>query len=169
MMLLWLNVDTISGNNAVRGGGIHATSSTIAVYQPLGYRCSWTLQFISNRAENGSGLYLEVNAKLYALKSRPSSSNVNLLIFQDNHANYGGAIYVADDTNSGACSNDNECFIQTLALHRDYATDEELVNTLFSGNTAIGGANLFGGLLNRCIPSPFAEVYNNQRTYYSRN
>ena len=50
----------ISGNDAMRGGGIHATSSTVAVYliQP------WTLQFINNRAENGSGLYLEVNPKL---------------------------------------------------------------------------------------------------------
>ena len=46
----------------MRGGGIHVTSSTIAVYQP------WTLQFIENRAENGSGLYLEVNPKLYILK-----------------------------------------------------------------------------------------------------
>ena len=136
----------------MRGGGIHATSSTIAVYGP------WTLQFINNRAKNGSGLYLEVNAKLYVLKSRRSSGNVNLLIFQDNHANYGGAIYVADDTNSGACSPENECFIQTLPLHL-YPTSLVL-NILFSGNTASeGGANLFGGLLDRCIPSPFAEVY----------
>ena len=51
----------IYGNDAERGGGIHATSSTIAVYKP------WTLQFINNRAKNG-GLYLEVNAKLYVLK-----------------------------------------------------------------------------------------------------
>ena len=40
----------ISGNHAMRDGGIHATGSTVAVYQP------WTLQFINNRAENGSGL-----------------------------------------------------------------------------------------------------------------
>ena len=53
----------ISGNNAVRGGGIHASSSTIALYQ------YWTLQFINNRAKNGSGLYLEVNAKLYVATS----------------------------------------------------------------------------------------------------
>jgi predicted outer membrane repeat protein len=49
----------ISGNDAVRGGGIHATSSTIAMHEP------GTLQFINNRAKNGSGLYLELNAKLY--------------------------------------------------------------------------------------------------------
>ena len=53
----------ISGNYARRGGGIHATSSTVAVYQP------GILHFIHNRAENGSGLYLEANANLYILKS----------------------------------------------------------------------------------------------------
>jgi predicted outer membrane repeat protein len=26
------------------------------------------------------------------------------LLFRDNHADYGGAIYVADNTNAGACS-----------------------------------------------------------------
>ena len=153
---------TISGNDADRGGGIHATSSTIAVYQP------WTLQLISNRAENGSGLYLEISTKLYVFKSMLGSEH--LLIFQDNHASYGGAIYVDDDTNSGACLPDNECFIQTLALYQ--LTDHELQllskfntsksynNTLFFGNTASEqGANIFGGLLDRCIPSPFAEVY----------
>ena len=101
---------TISGNDAVRGGGIHATSSTIAVYQPC------TLQFINNRANNGSGLYLESAAKLYVLKRATGSEH--LLIFQDSHASYGGAIYVDDDTNSGACSPENECFIQTLALYQ---------------------------------------------------
>ena len=155
----------ISGNDAVRGGGIHATSSTVAVYQP------WTLQFINNGAKNGSGLYLEANAKLHVLK--PTYFEHNILMFQDNHANYGGAIYVADDTNAGACSPDNECFIQTLALYQIiYVGIDELINTLFSGNTASEqGTNIFGGLLDRCIPSPFAEVYRRFRedppSYYS--
>ena len=146
----------ISGNHAMRGGGIHATSSTVAVYQP------GTIEFINNRAESGGGLSVEVNSKLYILKPQKSLSDFDdehLLIFRDNHATiYGGAIYVADDTNSGACSPGNECFIQTLALHRYYPL--LLINILFSNNTASEqGANLFGGLLDRCIPSPFAEVY----------
>ena len=152
----------ISHNHAMRGGGIHATSSTVAVYRPT------ILQFINNRAENGSGLYLEVNPKLYVLSSPPSSDDAYLLIFSGNHANYGGAVYVADDTNSGACSPDNECFIQTLALHSFPIPDRSTVNIVFSDNTASEqGANLFGGLLDRCIPSPFAEVYLKQRTHYS--
>ena len=148
---------TISDNDAVRGGGIHVTSSTIAVYQP------WTLQFINNRAENGGGLYLEVNAKLNVLKRELMyrQSKRQLLLFEANHADYGGAIYVADNTNAGACLPDNECFIQSLPLYQDYVPGEnELINVLFSGNTASEqGANIFGGLLDRCIPSPFAEVY----------
>ena len=153
----------ISHNHAMRGGGIHATSSTVAVYQPT------ILLFINNRAENGSGLYLEVNPKLYILKSRRSRTDDEyLLIFSGNHANYGGAVYMADDTNSGACSPDNECFIQTLALHQNHYNMLDTVNILFSDNTASEqGADLFGGLLDRCIPSPFAEVYLKQRTHYS--
>ena len=146
---------TISCNAAVRGGGIHATSSTVAVYQP------GTLQFINNRAGNGSGLYLEINAKLYVLKIGPTSRKC--LLFRANHARYGGAMYVADNTNAGACSPDNECLIQTLALHQVTYNigKDELINILFVGNTASEqGANIFGGLLDRCIPSPFAEVYN---------
>ena len=156
---------TISGNYAMRGGGIHATSSTVAVYQP------WTLQFINNRAENGSGLYLEDNPKLYVLKSQSSRKDEYQLLFYDNYANYGGAIYVADDTNSGACSPNNECFIQTLALYQSIILYpfNSLINIHFSSNTASEqGANLFGGLLDRCIPSSFAEVYQQIQTpHYS--
>jgi hypothetical protein len=152
----------ISGNDAVKGGGIHATSSTIAVYQP------GTLRLINNTAKNGSGVYLEGNAKLYVIK-RSNSRSEHLLLFQTNHANYGGAIYVADNTNAGACSPDKECFIQTLGFYQDlYRTNDSrayvhgalLMNMLFSDNTASEqGANLFGGLLDRCIPSQFAEVF----------
>ena len=147
----------ISGNDAVRGGGIHATSSTIVVYEEL------TLQFINNRAKNGSGLYLEANAKLYVLKRTVSKHDI--LMFRDNHANYGGGIYVADNTNAGACSSDNECFIQTLALHPINYVEliNALINIFFFDNTASEqGTNIFGGLLDRCIPNPFAEVYNLQ-------
>ena len=152
----------ISNNQAMIGGGIHATSSTIAVHQP------GILDFTRNKADYGSGLYLEVNPKLYLMKT--STTYVTLLYFIGNHANYEGALYVADDTNSGACSPHSECFIQTLALHqnRDFNFDVDTVNMQFSGNTATGHeSDIFGGLLDRCIPSPFAEVYLKQSTHYS--
>ena len=155
---------SISNNYAMRGGGVHAKSSTITIHQPKG-----TLQFTNNRAENGGGLYLDVNPKLYILKTDGDTSGTNLLIFTGNHGNYGGAVYVADDTNSGACVPNIECFIQTLALYQ-YSYRINTVNIQFSGNTATEhGPNLFGGLLDRCVPSSFAEVYQKQqglRTQY---
>ena len=148
-------------NVAVRGGGIHASSSTIAVYQP------GTLQVTDNNAKFGGGLYLEVNPKLYILKNTPDDGSY-LMTLTGNHANYGGALYVSDDTNSGACSPDIECFIQTLALHQTSSSYLNTENLLFSENTASEqGLNLFGGQLDRCIPSPFAEVYLKQRIHYS--
>ena len=147
-------------NVAVRGGGIHASSSTIAVFQP------GTLQVTNNSAKFGGGLYLEVNPKLNTLKNTREQGVSYLMNLTGNHANNGGALYVSDDTNSGACSPDNECFIQTLALHQFSTRNTE--NILFSENTASEqGPNLFGGLLDRCIPSPFAEVYLNPRIHYS--
>ena len=150
-------------NVAVRGGGIHASSSTIAVYQP------GTLFITNNSAELGGGLNLEVNPKLYILKNREEYNKVSyFMTFTGNYANYGGALYVSDDTNSGACSADIECLIQTLALHQTSSSYLITENILFSKNTASEqGPNLFGGLLDRCIPSPFAEVYQKQRIHYS--
>ena len=153
-------------NVAVRGGGIHASSSTTAVFQP------GTLQVTNNSAELGGGIYLEVNPKLYILKNTAELYGFSyLMTLTGNHANYGGALYVSDDTNSGACSPDIECFIQTLALHQETSSKHLRLNTeniLFSENTASEqGLNLFGGVLDRCIPSPFAEVYLNRRIHYS--
>ena len=89
--------------HAVRGGGIHASSSSISVYQ------HGTPQLINNTAQtDGGGMYLQVNPRLYLLKSEPTffcyEDKKIIMMFTGNHANYGGAVYVADDTNSGACS-----------------------------------------------------------------
>ena len=149
-------------NSALRGGGIHATSSIIAVYQPS------TLQLINNNAEFGGGMYLEFNSKLYVQKYITVISRIYLLSFTGNNASYGGAVYVADDTNSGACSPDNECFIQILTFYLFHNSKLTTKSILFSENTATAqGSYLFGGLLDRCVPSPFAEVYRKQRIHYS--
>ena len=156
----------IVNNKAVEGGGIHASSSSIAVY------LSGTLKLISNSAKLGGGMYLKLSPKVYILKITDILYNIKYVLnFTGNYANYGGAVYVADDTISGACSSDNECFFQTLALYH-VVTNSSLklntVNILFSENTATEqGSNLFGGLLDRCIPSQFAEVYKNPIIHYS--
>ena len=162
----------ISDNYAMRGGGVHAKSSTITVYQ------QGTLQFINNSAINGSGLYLEISPKLYLLKDTFEgvySNRLFKLIFTDNQANYGGAMYLADNTNSGTCSPNIECFIQTLSLAIYPPVNLSTMNTInlqYSGNIATKqGPNLFGGLFDRCVPSSFAEVYIKQPSleaqYYS--
>ena len=153
---------TLFNNSALRGGGIHAISSTISVYQPA------TLKIFNNNAELGGGMYLEVNSKLYVLKEYRVYTEKAYLNFINNNAIYGGAVYV-DDTNSITCSAGSECFIQTLKLYSFLYFDTSKVNILFSGNTVTAqGFNLFGGLLDRCIPSQFAELlFSNETIYYS--
>ena len=146
----------VSNNYAMRGGGLHATGSSISVHQ------SGSLQFIDNCAVNGSGIYLEVNSKLYVLRKRPRPYiSEDLLVFEGNHASYGGgAVYVADETSSGSCLPNVECFIQTLALYPMESKYEKNISIHFSDNMANEqGSNVFGGLLDRCIPSPFTETY----------
>ena len=156
---------TISNNSAVRGGGIHAISSSITVYQ------QGELQLVNNSAVNGGGIYFEVNSRLSLLKSSPSFTEEieSLVTFESNSAKYGGAIYVADDTNSAACvSGLIECFIQTLEVHRVISQQLNIVNMFFHENTATDdGSNLFGGLLDRCIPSPFAEIHLKHREQHN--
>ena len=143
----------ISNNCAIRGGGIHATSSSIAIHQ------TGTLQLMDNSAVDGGAMYPKVNPKLYILHE--FAREYIFLEFKGNDANYGGAVYVADDTNSGACSLNIECFIQILAVYQllpnSSRTIEETV--LFSVNDASNqGFNLFGGLLDRCVLSLIAKT-----------
>ena len=154
----------LTNNSAVRGGGIRATSSTIAVYQ------TGTLQLINNNAKLGGGMYLELNSKLHVLKIAPNLESIYYLTFMGNNAYYGGAVYVADYTNTDSCIPDNQCFIQTFGLypvHDEYNIDT--VYMFFRNNTATEqGSNLFGGQLDRCIPNISAEIYVDKRTnYYS--
>ena len=141
----------ISNNHAMgQGGGIHAHSSQVTVHKPA------VLQFVNNSAQYGGAMSLEVNSKLYLLKSNYMNE---LFIFKDNHASYGGAIYVADETNPDACSSNFDCFFQTLngIIHRISSNNPSII---FDNNSAITqGSNLFGGLLDRCVQSPYAEIF----------
>ena len=59
-------------------------------------------------------------------------------------------MYVDDVTSTGACTTDTtECFIQSLSLNSN-----NKATIYFSENNATeDGSNIYGGLLNRCIPS----------------
>ena len=87
----------ISSNNATRGGGIYAIGSTINIDQP------GTLHLDGNTAEFGGGIYFTGYAKINLLNHDESFEYLGLRI-TGNQAILGGAVYVDDDTNSGACS-----------------------------------------------------------------
>ena len=152
----------ISQNFATRGGGIHSLGSTIIVHQP------GRLHLLNNSAVNGSGVYLQANSKLYIFKTSPGAGN--FLNFIGNYAKYGGAVYNDDDSNPGNCLPNNQCFLQTLGLYQSSHGLLHTTNIHFSDNIATAhGSDIFGGLLDRCVPSTFAEVYLKQNimTNYS--
>ncbi len=143
------------------GGSIHAFNSTISIRSTIAFlsnkaiekyggainvidsliEASGTVQFNSNQAKSGGGISFENST----LDTGPNFSAVAELSFTLNKANFGGALFVNDESESSLCSSDplysnvSQCFIQ----------DNLPVN--FHNNSAtIGGDNLFGGLLDRC-------------------
>ena len=175
---------TISSNTAAgKGGGIHAVSSSIkgtvtgskdtnisgrnTTEEYLG-----SLVYIeNNKAEHGGALFLEANSKVTLLKDYifETAMNVSALNFVGNTAVHGGAVYVDDESNSGACASNphernsikSECFIRVVATHTILTanTNYSLNNIDFDLNFAnISGSTLFGGLLDRCTVSLFNEV-----------
>ena len=161
-------LEILNNTAAEMGGGIQAISSSIKVYTGESQITTSVVHFSQNSAKKGGGLCLEVNAKLYVLKPYSSETSLYALHFLSNMAEYGGAVYVADDTNSVTCASTSyqthytstECFMQTLALHATVNSNVNLVNLNFTKNYAeISGSTLYGGLLDRCTVSPSAEVY----------
>ena len=169
-----------------KGGGIHAISSYIKANSTLKvtqYVDTAIINFTNNTAHRGGGLSLEANAKLVIYKYAkillltmyyPFMYNQSYaIIFSSNSADYGGAIYVNDSTNSGTCTK-TECFFQVLAhifgrnrlngtsdISLNYMRDTLKSKSLyFSENSAnISGSSLYGGLLDRCAVNQFSEVH----------
>ena len=178
----------ITSNTATeKGGGINAISSSISVtYIREAHTARSTLHFIANNTSKGGGLYLETNAKLYIFKvgSTQKVIHTRSIFLKGNSAEYGGAIYVADEANAGICqtshnllhSDITECFLQvlTLLLIELIQSSTNLTSLEFTNNSAqflTHGHVLFGGLLDRCTLSPFAEVYRykfKEANYYNR-
>ena len=136
---------TYSNNTALKmGGGLHTPNSYIII--------KGAVHFTNNEAINGGGISLERNAKL-------NGTLGEIINFASNRASqYGGALYVADETYPDICTaittqnitSITECFIASVFIN-------------FSDNFAgVSGVNLFGGLLDRCIthvkPSQIAEM-----------
>ena len=141
-----------SHNTAIFGGGIHAISSTIIVNQPA------ALHLENNvAAETGGGMYLTGSSKINLLRFINDENTYSALTFTENHAATGGAMFVDDNSNSGACRTTTECFIQSISLDPQFRpTDNQVVLYFADNNGTENGPSIFGGLLNSCTPSQFA-------------
>ena len=169
-----------------KGGGIHAVSSSMKLtvtgskYTDESGKINEVykgaiLNITGNTAQYGGAMFLEGYSKLTLLKDYifDSITNHNALYLIGNSAQSGGAVYVDDASNSDSCLSNpfevstpkSECFVSVVAAET-YVTANinfSLTNILFHLNSAkISGSSLFGGLLDRCIVSPFNEV---DRTY----
>ena len=166
-----------------KGGGLHAIGSSIKATSAITlqlqyyYYIGTRINFTNNAAERGGGLSLEANAKLYVLKYDVipyydyynttrifTATDTNTTIFTANKADYGGAVYVDDDTNSGACASKpkTECFFQVLAIYDYvYKPDNLKIQSIYflQNYATMSGSTLYGGLLDRCAVSQFAEVH----------
>ena len=176
---------TFSGNTAMKSGGaIHAIASTVYAdegqvgigirlncqtptvfinnYSSTSSSCSktTTIIFASNNAQMGGALAFETNSKLYGSCSYRISFELNV-------ANFGGAVYVNDYTNSGTCASrsylaysaSTECFIQTLNYHKIKRVYVDRRHYQFIDNYAAkSGPSLYGGLLDRCTVSPVTDL-----------
>ena len=161
----------IHGNRAnTFGGGMHCISSTIVIILQSKSSRSY-VKFENNVASSGGGICLESSSKFYIKCSsgcRPTSTKA--VVYTGNRAEYGGGIFVADNTTSGTCTGNtvqsvtaasqSECFIQILKpLIAPGDTYYHIGDYFFfSDNTAsYSGAMLYGGLLDRCTVNAFGR------------
>ena len=157
----------IAHNIAQNGGGIYAVSSTIELTQSY-------VNIDSNTANtSGGGVYLQQSSKLYLFKTYEeymTQDRYVTLMIHNNLAEYGGGIFVADDTERSACgggaTEDDatqtifaECFLQTINLY-GYRSNYNHFNTFMTDNMATqSGVDIYGGLLDRCTVSQNAEYH----------
>ena len=168
------------------GGGIHATNSVIKMHfteydsSELGPKLTYDgsyAGFGGNTAMLGGGLFLEVNSKFYSLIYHFVGNKIPYYTIQFlyNSALYGGAVYIADETNNSTCASSSymvystltECSFQLLELPgRSNGTKNlNYVVMEIKDNTAVYlGSDIFGGLLDRCTISPFDVVYSKNKS-----
>ena len=174
------SITNISCNKAnSHGGGIHAINSLITCTQSYRKGRAWPFQtfiiFAKNSAKKGGGLYLESATQLRIQKVGDAvylrEANLNTSIyFTSNFAQYGTAVYVADETYFDVCgdrysmmnttaTSNTECFIQVFSEITALA-DESIINIEFTTHDHDFSLStiIFGGLLDRCIPDPRAEI-----------
>ena len=152
---------------AMRGGGVHAFSSLIKVTNPHS-----AINFTKNRAGMGGGSCLEMDTKIYILKTDANSTNA-ISFISNSAATLGGAIHVIDGPHSCTSTNilpyiTNECFLQTIEQYDiqpsymiNEPTDSSIFTSIFSENSLVyfynnvaeSGPSIYGGLISSCTIS----------------
>ena len=168
----------ISGNRANNsGGGIHAINSLITVYcDRLGLSpYQGSIKFTGNMAHKGGGICLESAAQLRIQKiGNIRKTNVSMF-FTSNSAHYGNAIYVVDETYFDVCARQSntinstaassaECFFQVLSQSRPLIFEPNFISIEFNINSS-SRSTIVGGLLDRCIPDPHAQIITDGYTH----
>ena len=172
-------LELLSNNAIDRGGGIHAISSTITAESRFSHSINdyagSKVRLIDNRAEKiGGGICLENNAKVKVFNLEQSTHKQAYTVkFQGNSAEFGGALYVADDTTSGTCASASyqtystvtECFLQipqliTFSPYRFNVVNKSVHIDFINNHALMRGSTLYGGLLDRCTHNPFNEIIN---------
>ena len=150
------------------GGALYAISAFIKLMLTTGRAVKRPqITFTSNFAiAYGGGIYFETGSKIYILRYYSDS-----VVFMNNIADYGGAMYIADDTNIGACldfsnqsqsisvATQSECFFQLSSVVNTRGLP--LIESAFRFDKNIGkysGDDLFGGLLDRCTITYFDRI-----------
>ncbi len=163
-------ITVLNNNTAEQGGAIYliATGITITSHWVTISRC---------RAKEGGAIFLSLGSYIHIDKKeaqynfKPNNTKLELI---NNFAQKGGALYITDDlacddgTSSVSSENSNtvlQCFLQVQALYM-HMTNQNLIKNItyikifLSNNTANeSGEYIYGGLLDRCTPSPYAEMF----------
>ena len=159
-------------NSAGEGGGVISASESTVLY------FSGTNNFINNSASVGGAIFSEPNNTLtfsgiiyftnngefntfigggvyLGLKSTLTILPNTIVYWENNHAHFGGAIYVADVSTMSYCTlvakfvPKEECFFQLRGQNLSNGIDVQFV---FKNNFAGGGGSvLYGGAIDNCI------------------
>ena len=165
-------VQLYSNSAAKEGGGLNAIASSLNIFHGF-------ILFSSNEAMKGGAVALSEGSKIYVQKVEEENLNFNEpginLRLSNNSADYGGALYVANTSNTGVLCKQStrdhtqsvsseECFLQILRLYypqRFTYGQFNYMNIFFSFNTGMkAGSDIYGGLLDRCQVNAFAEINN---------
>ncbi len=166
----------VEQNSALSGGGSYLIASTIELFQDVSkLQKRSKLKYTNNNAVLGGALYLDQISKIYFYKVLSGRETTTSLIFFENMADYGGAVYIWDETASSELCNANDehffnhyqtdCFIQILKLGDTYVEKNSIAailnhhpTTYFTKNFASKKGNaIYGGLFDRCSLNPNAE------------